>query len=290
MKHDYISYYSTKPFVGFSELKEKLPTSVQKSMLQGEKYEHGIYVETSATDIIEKIDKIFKIGKKKEVAKLRHLEIDEGDIPHYTHFQINPKVLEHGRQLLFDLDRPKCQSETCPWGSGISSPITIKQGTLKHLGIAQIGRLWNDRQELVISSELKTLFESEGVTGLEYEPCIHEGEYPTIDSEKTGSYLARIVPETYELADDIILKTHCKKHHIILNYDVFNIRTPKEAILNFDFQVIKKLKVGRKVYTYYKGRSIISRKVLELLLKHKISGLKPYGYILGHKFIPFIID
>ena len=290
MKLDYISYYSTKPFVGFSDLKEKLPVSIQKDLLQGKKFEYGIYVETSATDIIEEIDKIFKIGKKKEVAKLRLLEIDKLEIPNYAYFKINPKGLEHGKKLLFELTPPKCKSEICPWGSGINSPITIKRKSLKNLGIAQIGRLWSDRQELIISSEVKTLFESEGVTGLEYEPCISEGENASAVSGKADAYFAKIIPETYELADDVILKTYCRKHGIILNYEVFNIRFPKKATLDSDFQSIKRLKVGRKVYTYYRGRSIISRKVLNLLFKHKVSGLKPYGYVLGHKFLPFIID
>jgi hypothetical protein len=289
MKFDYISYYSTQSFVGISDLKEKLPVSIQKELLQGEKFKHGIYVEISATDIIEEIDKIFKIGKKMEVAKFRQLEIDELEIPDIAYFQINPKGLEHGRQVLFDLDRPKCKSESCPWGSGISSPITIKQKSLKNLGIAQIDRLWGDRPELIVSTEVKTLFESEGITGLKYEPCISGGEDISGISEKADAYLATILPKTYHLADDIILKTYCKKHKIILNYEVFNTRFSKEAIINSDFQLIKELRVGRKTYIYYIGQWVISQKVLNLLLKHKVPGLKPYGYVLGQKFLPIII-
>ena len=210
MKLDYTSYWSAKPYVSVSDLKEKLSESVLKSLLRGEKFEHGIYVETSASDVIEEIDKAFQIGRKKEVTKFRHLEIDKAEISNYTHFQICPKGLEHNRQVLFDLDRPKCKSETCPWGSGISSLITIKRKSLKNLGIAQIGRLWSDRQEYIISSEVKTLFESEGVTGLEYEPCINEGENSSAVPGEVGAYFAKIVPETYELADNVTLKTYCK--------------------------------------------------------------------------------
>ncbi|MHC4068106.1 MAG: hypothetical protein ACYS18_02090 [Planctomycetota bacterium] len=290
VKIDYMSYWSAKPYVGVSDLKEKLPISVQKGLLQGEKFEHGIYVETSATDIVKQIDKVFKIGKKKEVTKFRHLEVNKAEISNYTHFQINPKELEHDRQLLFDLMRPQCKSEVCPWGSGISSPIIIKQKSLKNLGIAQIGRLWGNRPELIISSEVKALFDSEGVTGLKYEPCVNETDKASGISGKTDAYLTTIVPETYQLADDIILKNHCRKHHIILNYEVFNIRTPIDVILDYDFQTIKGLKVGRKAYTYYRGHWIISRKVLRLLFEHKIPGLKPYGRVLAEKFIPFLID
>jgi len=290
MKFDYISYWSAKPYVSVSDLKEKLSMSVQESLLQGEKFEHGIYVETSATDIIKVIDEVFKIGKKKEVTKFREVEIDKSEIPNYTYFRICPKGLEHGRQVLFELIRPKCKSEVCPWGSGIGSTITIKQNALKNLGIAQIGRNWGDKPELIVSSKIKSLFDSEGITGLEYEACVVEDADTLGVSEKADAYLATIVPETYQLADDIILKTYCEKHKIILDYEVFNIRFPKEAIIDSDFQLIKRVKVGRKVYTYYVGQWIISRKVLELLFKHKVPGLKPYGYVLGQKFLPFIID
>lgn len=290
MKFDYISYWSAIPYIGFSELKERLPLNVQKGLLQGEKFEQGIYIESSDTDIIKEIDKAFKIGKKKEVTKHRHLEIDKAEIPNYTHFQIDPKGLEHGKELLFDLTSPSCRSDACSWESSINSPIVIKEKSLENLGIAQIHRLWSDRLELIISSKVKKYFDSENVTGLEYEPCIDEGKETSAISREADAYLATIISETYQLADDIILKTFCKKHNVILNYDVFNMRTPKRAILDSDFQVIKNLRVGRKTYIYYRGRSIISRKVLDLLLKHKVPGLKPYGYVLNQKFLPFIIQ
>jgi hypothetical protein len=290
MKFDYISYWSAKPYVDLLDLKKTLPTSIQEGLLKGDKFQYGINVETSFTDIVREIDRVFQIGKTRDIVKFRHVEIDNDEIPNYMYYRIAPKGLEHNKQVLFDLSRPKCHSEVCPWGSGITSPITIKQKALKKLGIAQIRRLWSDRPELILSSELKGLFDSVGITGLEYEACVNETDKVSGSSEKPDAYFARITPVTYQLADDIILKTHCRKHNIILNYDVFNLRTPEGALLHSDFQVITELKIGRETYTYYMGQWIISRKVLELLLKNKIPGLGPIGYVLGRKYIPIIIE
>ncbi len=290
MKIDYISYWSAKPYVGDLDLKEQLPVSVQKDLLQDEKFKYGIYVDASYTNLIKEIDQFFKIGKNKNVVKYRFLEIDASEIPSYTHFRINPKLLEHGRQLLFDLRRPQCKSEICPWGSEISSPVVIKSKTVRRLGIAQIGWRWGSEIELILSSELKALFDREGVSGLCYEPCICDTDTDEERRQSPKAYLARVTPRTYQCADDIILKVYCRKHKIILSFRVFNERTPRSSILDYDFQVIKELRVGRKIYSYYRGCWIISQKALQLLLRHKVPGLQPYGRILGEKFLPFLIE
>jgi hypothetical protein len=165
----------------------------------------------------------------------------------------------------------------------------VKVGNLVagRLGIAQIGRVWQSVIELLVASAVKRLFDSAGVTGLEYEPCIPSEEGP--DELSPPGYLARLVVRAYQTASDILPGSNrCTRHSVVTAPHLFDLRTPGDALRDSDFQMIDRVRIKGSDYFYYKPLWVVARRVLELLLDNRIRGLRPAGWILREKFRPLV--
>ena len=252
--------------------------------------DYGIYVDSSKSDIALELDSLLRICKKRDFGKDHIVEIDKSGISDYEYFRILPRDLEDGKDLFFELRRPTCSAEWCPSGACRVSPVMIRQKVLKRLGIARIGRIWDLKTvELVLAADVKKVFESANVTGLAYEEC-----WPRESNDHSGeppAFVAKIIRGTYECALDIdVGKNYCPKHSIAIGPYPFCCWTPREALTSDDFQMIHTIKVGQKEYYYYNAWWIVSRKVVELLLTNRVSGLKQATVFLKEPFRPWLID
>jgi len=288
MRIETVDYYPGKTHIRESDMEKRLPAHMRKELVQDARLVSAICVETSKTDVVEYLDKAFQIGKSLDYVKETHLEIDESEIPDFAYFRVDPRGLELGRDVFAELQRPTCKTEVCPHGAQMLSPVKISVKKSHRVGIAIVGRLWQRTIELVISPSVKRLFDSEGITGLEYEPCELEYDKGAPEHTETPPYLARIIPRAEEDADEIVLKEWCKKHSIIVDYIPFGRHIREGALSPHDFQMIDRVNVHGKTYHYVQPRWVVSRKVLELLIKHKIRALREIGFFLGKKFLPLV--
>jgi len=290
MQYKYVTYTTANNFIFFENNRKKLPDRIKDEFIKDTRLNDGDpWVEAGKTEVIKHLDNIFNIGKTKDVYKHVHIEIDKSEIPNFTHFEILPRPLEWDREIFCNIIRPTCGQDSCPMGAKIVFPIRISAKKSKKIGIAEIGRPWGNQRELIISPMLKRIFDSEGITGLEYKRCVLDDRKTLNTPEGTPPYLARIVHSTGEFADDILVRHYyCEKHCIPSSFYPFNLITPREILSDYDFQTVNTVTVKGKEYNYYKPHLIISRRVLQLLLKHKIRGLTDQCVFLNEKFIPLI--
>jgi hypothetical protein len=275
------------------EVKNRLPSDIKASLMQGSLHaDYGIYVERDQHGVICELDKLLHIGRKREFGKDHIVEIDESGIPEYDYFFIKPRDFENGRGVFFDMSRPCCSLEWCPWGSRIVSPVTIRSKTLKRLGIGRISRIWDFQTvELIISAAVKHLFESNDVTGLQYDPCWPSDDGCDHKSTEPPAFVARIVRGTYQCANDLdVGKNYCAQHSITIGPYPFCLWTPREALSQDDFQILTSIRVGAKEYFPYKSLWVVSRKVVVMLLQHKVSGLQQATVFMKKPFRPLLLD
>lgn len=270
---------------------KNLPDCIRKELLQDERLLVYPSVEAHKKEIIQYFDRVFGIGKTRDIRKEHNLEIDKREIGRFTHFEIGPKTLEIDREFFVDLQKPTCESFYCYTGMKLLSAVRMNLRKAKSIGIAELGfGAFGKRVYLAISAELKDIFDAEGITGLEYEPI----EVTDVDlSDKfRPPYMARIRNVIYQKADEVIPSDWaCHKHRVIWAPVCVSLRFPLNAVSNADFVEMGGVIAKGQVYNYKVNQHfIVTRRVLELLLNNKIKGLTRMAFILKTKFIPIRFD
>ena len=296
MHYETACYMPGKKTILYNTIRKQLPEYIKNELIRhpdNPYYPDGLYVEveTYKTDVIAYLDKLFYINDSYDFLKRIDLEVDKSEMPNFTHFEIFPNPLEWGREVFSNIVRPTCDTESCPVGARMLSPVRISPKKAKRIDIAEIGRPWGHERELMVAPWVRKIFESEGITGLEYEPCVlDDGKW---FSEPPGPipFVARVIPKTYHSADDILVgKYYCEKHTIPMYFWLINEKISSGVLTDHDFQTIDRVIVKGKTYYYYQPGLIITRRVLELLLKHKVRGLLERAFFLKEKFLPVILD
>src|SRR6266478_1547755 len=294
-KVEWVSYWPTSRDISERDVINALPPRLKQSL-----FKNWLGAEINRSDVILELDERFQIGKTKEYVKTHRLEIHRSCISDYSHFIISPRILEANEHVFFQVTHPTCDVDTrktgsgmvCPWGSRIISPILILQKCLKNLDLAQICRVWDfQAKELVMSPAMKEIFDTEGITSLDYEECwTTEKPGPSV-GRRPPAYVARVSRGGYQSGDDIIVgRDYCLKHSIVLTPYIFGERTPQEGLGQDDFQRLGEVRIGNKEYHHYKSHLVITRRALELLLKHRVRGLRPATVILTQPFRPLIVS
>lgn len=292
---EWVSYWPTSRDVSKSDAINALPPRLKEAL-----FKNWLGVEIHKIEVIRELDERFGIGKKKDYVKTHRLEIDKSYISNYSHFIISPRILDANEQVFFEVSPPTCDVDirktgsemVCPWGSRIISPILNQQECLKNLDLAQICRVWDfQTKELVVSPAMKEIFDTEGVTGLNYEECWTTEKPGPSGHERPPAYVARVSHGGYQSGDDIIVgRGYCPKHSIVLTPCIFGERTPREGLGEDDFQRLGEVRIGNKEYHHYKSHLVVTRRVLELLLKWKVRGLRPATVVLNQPFRPLIVS
>lgn len=284
-----------RKYTSILDIKQQLPDYMIKEFIHPPKLKSHlcIHIETKKKEIINYFEENLK-GKKVDYIKTRYIEATTDEIDNYDYYYIDLNNLEWGKHVDYEFTRPTCKTfEACPWGSNITSPTRIKSKYTRNLDLGKIIDIWHQGQRFVISQKLKSIFESEGVTGLKYEPCLVEYTGDRYEEKKSRFYVAEIIPTVAEEADDIYLHKNyfCKKHSIILRYDgLINKRRRRKAISQDDFQIINRINVKERLFFYRLGLFFISRKVLKILFSNKISDLRERGIYFKNGLVPVPFD
>ena len=160
MKMECVQFWPTEANVSANVARQTLPAQLQDELLQDA---WGIQVDASKSTVIEEIEKILQIEKTKKFVKYRYLEIDETEIPNYTHFFIRPQRFGWKEDVFFEVTERTCRShDGCPWGVKNSSPLRIKSSKLKGIGEV-VGPPMLQTKLLLVAPHVKELFDSVGV-------------------------------------------------------------------------------------------------------------------------------
>lgn len=287
MKYEYYTYNDGRGKISHSEIREMLPGHIIDELIKDERLGDAIYIEADKTESIKEIDKILKIGKKKQFTKFHQLEIDEKELDNYDYFRFFARDLKYQKDVFFEECRPSCNgySNVCPTGAKRLSPVSLNFNKHKKIDFARINSVWNMVPSYLVSGSLKSEFDDNGVTGLEYEPCIDIG------NEKTGLsfYVATVPNNTHECAKNIILYDWCKKCKIIVDYSPFELKLFRDDLFDVDFQLISKLKVGWTTYTYRMSSIAVSQKAMKIILNRKSIRLPKQTFFLQSRFLPLIL-
>ncbi len=279
--------------LGSAEMIKKMPANIKGQLLQHPAGgQDCILAETKKSDLVTFLDNFLKI-EKNEFGRTRHIEIDEDEIGNYDYYYIRLRVLNWGEHITYEFNRPTCKTDACPYGAQITTPTRIKSEKIRSLGLAKIYDIWNFGTRFVISEKLKEIFDSNGITGLKYEPCLIEYKKDKKTEAKIFEdrfYVATIVPAMSQRADRIFLYSWCKKHSTIISYDACNLTYVRDNMIEGDFQIVDRIIVKGKEYYYILPFWFVSRKVLNILLENKIADMRPIGLYLKKSFMPVPFD
>jgi hypothetical protein len=277
MKLECVQFWSTRG--DDVRAQESLPLQLRQELIEGT---WGIQVEASKTQVIEELEKRLQIGKTDEFVKYTHIEVDKSEIPNYSHFFIRPQEFGWKEEVFFEVTPRTCTAhDMCPWGVKISSPIQFRSSTLR--GIGGIGgRPMLHTKLLFVTREVRDLFDSEGLSGLEYEG------FEDLDCVAEPGFVAKVTHAAHNIGTKIIAKP-CPVHHSIFGCFVFDFQTPNVGLRN-DFQMIDRVTVKGTDYAYVYPFLVVSQKVLRLLHTHNVAELESITTILDHEFRPLIVS
>ena len=289
MKLEWFGYQPLAPGKSTMTVRPTLPEHIQKELIDDPPLFQGlICVDKSKADVIRELDQIFHIGKKRDFHKYANLEADQTEIDDYSHFFIGPTRLESGKDVFFEWTGPVCRSPACAWGAGIRPPVKMNAARTKKLALGVILPSPGMEVDLVVSSEIRDLFAAEEVSGLDYEPCglVSEGE--RVETTGGGYFQARITHTASQGGSYIRPGDYCRKHMTVTAPLVFDRRLLLDSMPDTDFLTINRVAVGRREYYYNVPSWIVSRKVLRLLLDHRVPGLRTITVRLKQEFRPVL--
>jgi hypothetical protein len=306
MKLEYYAYYPVvksarkfyprgdNPQVGITETRAALPQEIASEIMEANALQRAntICVESHKSEIVRRLDEVMEL-RKNNFSRRRHIEITDDEIDNYDYFFIDVRTMDWKRQVDYEVSRPTCTYEPCPWGAKRTSPTRIYSRRIRGVSIARICDIWDLGTRFIISERLRDLFDAAGVTGLGYEPCLVEHRTskrtaPVVFADRL--YVGQIRPSIAQRADRIYIHSYCRRHRVIISFDVCNLTTPEAHIFEHDFQMANRLVVGRKEYIYRHPVWFVSRKVLKILLEHARQDLRPRGYYLKQPFVPVPLE
>lgn len=304
---------------------DSFPDYVNKAMIIQKGYHlYGTHVVIDAEchEAVLYLDKLFAehIANRK-CSRKYHIDIDQKEIPDYTLFKIRPYQIQHGTMMFGSVKRPICEIDGCMEGAKLVSKVIVKKKRTSKLDIGIIDYTFNKEIVLFISERLKNIMEAEGITGLDYESaeyvikprrrlftkdgithwtCKETGK-PEDDPAPQAQqpWIARIPHSIYYQADELVREPNpfcenscdiiiCEKHSILNNW-IFRDQMLK---MNFsdaekmDFVQVQGVRIEKRCYQFKYNDFFVTRKVLELLLKHKVKGLCGMGMFLNTRFSP----
>jgi hypothetical protein len=293
---------------------ERFPEYVNKAML----IKHGylgshVTVDAEHHEAVLYLDNLFSEHiADGRCQRFYHVEIDRKEIPNYTHFRIFPYELWHGTMLFCSVKRPTCDVDGCVEGAKLVSKIIVRKKRTSKLDIGLLQYTFNKEVVLFLSARLKRIMEAEGVTGLKYEQaeyvikprrrlftkegithwiCKETGkleEDPAPEAE--NPWIARITHSVYRKSD-VIPHLVCYEHSTMEPWEYFMCQLPRQPMpvedtQDMDFFQVRGWRVGEAYYEYRYNSFFVTRKVVELLLKHKVKGLCGIGTYLNTKIAP----
>ncbi|NLH16929.1 MAG: hypothetical protein GX455_10145 [Phycisphaerae bacterium] len=304
---------------GYIEIVNCIPDSIKSYFIEFPSYGKcpRIIVDLENQDIVKYLDDVFSdMIADNRCEKRITIEIDENEICNYAYFTIGPELLEYGKYTFGNTRIPDCggyfpgsSSQNCRVGEILLSPVKVKKRKTAKLDLAELHYGGKDKV-LLVSARLKRIFDSEGVTGLIYEPVefldsaksvnYHKSDginyitYQEVIDDKSpkieSPYLARIPQVIESEADDItIQKCDCPVHNVVYFDTIDNLKVIPSNKRMEDFFQVQGIAVKDRVYLYPFNKFFVSQKVLKLLLKQKaIRGFYDMGPLLKTKFTPVL--
>jgi hypothetical protein len=280
MRFECVQFWSTRANVSDKAVRDNLPAHLREELI---KDAYGIQVEASKREVIQAIEKFLRIGKTRDFVRHEYLEVDRKEIGDYSHFFIRPRRFGWKEQVFFEVTERCCKSEeTCWRGVKTSSPVRLRAAKLKGIGEI-VGPPIPQTKRLLITPRVRELFDSEGVTGLEYERC------EDLDGASDAPFVATVLHGAYEAGTDIVAKP-CPEHGTIAGCCVFDPRIPRLGLSRDDLQMIDRVTVKNRDYFHWYPSLVVSQRALRLLLKHKIPTLQRVTRTLNQKFRPLIVS
>jgi len=287
-------------------LKRSLPAPLDERLLKGNNFSYIVAIEAKDASALRAMDDYLKIGISDAWQKLRELEVDKSEIHKFSHFYVNPQPYDRGSaepgasfkgDVYFHETRPTCHFNNCYWGARSSGPFEIAPKALKklkHFGVGRLIGAWEARLWLM-TPQVKELFESESITGLSYEPCILKGGGKEAIGTPPPAYVASMPSVSYSRAQHASINHPnkiCPEHRYVSGLPAFGERYARKDLQDVDIQVHGGvyLESNRSLYRFRHGGIVVTRRALELMLEHKVSGLAGMTAHLKEKFLPVLLD
>lgn len=252
--------------------------------------DYGIWLESTKIETVRRLEDILSVNQSTSIHKSVHIEIDRQECSRFDYYWIEPQPLQWRKQVFLDMTPRVCQQvDGCRWGMKILHPVRIAARVCNSLLFGRIIMDWEMSVNLVVSAELRRLFDANGFRGLDYHPSDTVG---ADDGQKLGPdcFVAKINHEIAEEARAVLPgANYCRVHSTFLDAYVFDPVIRRSEVEGFDFIAVHRVRAGAEVYSYSIPRWFVSRRVLELLWRQKVPGLRRVTLWLNEKFKPVVV-
>ena len=299
MKIEFVAYSPARGGVNLAAVRGRLPEKLRAGLMQRPRDTGSIFfVNEKDPTVIAAFDEYFKVGRRgSDVVKKRRAEVDKDDLDAYSFYRISPDPLEweHGFDAEFRL--PQCEERpwparegvACPAGAGISPPYRVdehKIGSKRQL--AWVSYPQQQGVELFLRRDLYEVFRSEGITGLDYEPCGVQGKAK--DEDVPFGALAHVLDGGGAYRALSVDRTRvCTTHRTLFGGAGGQVLCDGE-LRDLDFQTVRKVVVGKEVYSTWPPPWFVSKRAVKLLMSNHVVGLGRIALFLDAPFTPVLFD
>lgn len=285
IKLELITYYPTGWKLDRSKIKVNFPDWIREKLIykRGRENDDSIVISRFDHEAIKFLDKTLDV-KRRHFIKSFSIEISENHINEYNFFHVLPRQLNESKEINVETTHLSCEKR-CQIGAQIIPPIKM----LKNIEGAFFATyiFYDPDITLLISEHLQRVFAQNDIKGLIYhEECVNN-----FNQERL--FRVTIEKEICHYADEIISHDLCQ-HDVLLSTDYVNCFFKEDDLQGYDFGIIKKVIVhkflGDKIYYYRRPVWVISKRLLDLLLKQppNLIKLQKYTYFTEQKFFPAI--
>ncbi len=202
-----------------SDIRSRLPDTVRRELLfhSNIRDSNCIDVDIHKTEVVVYLDKIMDV-KNYVYGKGHNIEISEEERSKYAYYYIDVRSVEWDKHIKYEITRPTCDNEICPYGATIISPIQINGETISRIKFGRIHGPWLLEVKFIISDQLGSLFKDYGISGLSYERC------ELTNNKNDIYYMATVTKSVIQHAIVVYLHNFCERHSIIIQGDRCDIK------------------------------------------------------------------
>lgn len=245
---------------------------------------NSLILNEEQSEIVEAADRALGIHKLDMFAKQRHVEVDEDGIGPYKFFEVGLSVCFVGVDMQAITIGSDCDVEHCPAGKRLAAPYKVKSKRIGELDLAEIVCADIREKMLLVSEELVQVFERENVTGLVYHDVVSH------NVKSRAQRAAKVSIASREIADAVAVNEWiCNKHSVPLYFNDLNKNGFSTVQLeDVDFQLMDRIDTSSRTYLLPNPLVIVSRRILQIILKFRPRRLVDIGLFLDVPFKPIL--
>jgi hypothetical protein len=283
MKREWWTYATTIVGTSAADFINQVPAPLWQRLLDEPRLSRGVYVDAGDEELVAELDRALRVGQTRNVIRSLDAEVDRRSVAEYEYYLLGfpdvsarPKAddILDARSIEEYLNRKDFRWKATP--DLRAREILVDTGAL-----LEMGRLRDSMMEriVLVTSQVKELFERNAVTGVRYMAV------------RDNCWRMEILRRVPERADDLILRKddYDATTRSIVQTIKLGLRYEPSDFGPEDLQLIDRVEAGNQIYRYRGPWIVASRRFVELCLTHKVDRLQSPSILFKRGLVPVLV-